>query len=78
MSMVVGEAPARDPKPVPNTPENVLQQFSMKGKVVAVNGASDGIGLAVVEAMAEAGKVDDGREVSEVGNEAQSGHRRGR
>ena len=40
MSMVVGDAAARDPKPFPNTPENVLQQFSLKGKVVAVNGAS--------------------------------------
>jgi len=53
--MSLGEAPHRDPKPVPNTPSNVLEQFNMKGKVVAVNGASDGIGLAVVEAMAEAG-----------------------
>lgn len=73
MSMVVGDANPRDPKPTPNTPENVLQQFSLKGKVVAVNGASgtvdcysltmcnyltayaDGIGLAVAEAMCEAG-----------------------
>lgn len=55
MSMTVGEAGSRQPKPVPDTPENVLQQFTMKGKVVAVNGAADGIGLAVAEAMAEAG-----------------------
>jgi sorbose reductase len=48
-------AVVRQPKPVPNTPENVLEQFSMKGKVVAVNGASDGIGWAVAEAIAEAG-----------------------
>ena len=40
MSMVVGEAKQKDPKPTPNTPENVLEQFSLKGKVVAVNGAS--------------------------------------
>lgn len=45
----------RQPRPVPNIPENVLEQFSMKGKVVAVTGASDGIGWAVAEAMAEAG-----------------------
>ena len=56
MSMKVEEAGSRQPKPVPETtPENVLQQFGMKGKVVAVNGAADGIGLAVAEAMAEAG-----------------------
>lgn len=45
----------REPRPVPPTPENVMQQFSMKNKVVAVTGASDGIGWAVAEAMAEAG-----------------------
>ncbi len=33
----------------------VLQQLSMRGKVTAITGASDGIGLAVAEAMAEAG-----------------------
>ncbi|PTB67248.1 NAD(P)-binding protein [Trichoderma citrinoviride] len=43
------------PRPVPDTPENVLQQFQMKGKVVVVTGAADGIGLAVAEGMAEAG-----------------------
>ena len=43
------------PKPFPNTPSNVLEQFQMKGKVTVVNGASDGIGLAVATAMAEAG-----------------------
>ncbi len=41
--------------PVPPTPENVIQQFSMKGKVTTITGASDGIGWAVAEAMAEAG-----------------------
>ena len=45
----------REPKPTPNTPENVLEQLSMKNKVVAINGASDGIGFAVAEAIAEAG-----------------------
>ncbi|KAI9667192.1 MAG: hypothetical protein M1821_000005 [Bathelium mastoideum] len=56
MSMSVQDAAThRQAKPVPDTPENVLQQFNMKGKVVTVNGASDGIGYAVAEAMAEAG-----------------------
>lgn len=45
----------RQPKPVPNIPTNVLEQFSMKGRVVAVNGAADGIGYAVAEGMVEAG-----------------------
>ncbi|KAM0260396.1 hypothetical protein ACHAQJ_002798 [Trichoderma viride] len=43
------------PRPIPNTPHNVLEQFQMKDKVVVVTGAADGIGLAVVEAMVEAG-----------------------
>lgn len=57
MSMTIEEVAAqpREPKPVPDIPSNVLQQFSMKGRVVAVNGAADGIGLAVAEGMAEAG-----------------------
>lgn len=56
MSMTMEEAGIpREPKPVPNTPENVLEQFSMKGKVVAITGAADGIGFAVAEAIAEAG-----------------------
>lgn len=55
MSMQLGEAGSRQPRPVPDTPDNALQQFSLKGKVVVVNGAADGIGYAVVEAMAEAG-----------------------
>lgn len=59
MSMTVEDVNApgahREPRPFPNTPENVLQQFSMKSKVAAVTGASDGIGLAVAEAIAEAG-----------------------
>ena len=53
--MLVGEAGNRQPKPIPDTPEHVLMQFGMKGKVVVVNGAADGIGYAVAEAMAEAG-----------------------
>ncbi|RWA08284.1 hypothetical protein EKO27_g6820 [Xylaria grammica] len=43
------------PRPVPDTPTNVLEQFgTMKGRVVVVTGAADGIGYAVSEAMAEA------------------------
>lgn len=54
MSVEDAAAP-RQPRPVPSTPENVLEQFSMKGKVVVITGASDGIGWAVAEAIAEAG-----------------------
>ena len=53
--MTVEEGGNRQAKPTPNTPTNVLQQFRLDGKVVVVNGASDGIGYAVAEAMAEAG-----------------------
>jgi sorbose reductase len=42
------------PRPFPDTPTNVLEQFRMTGKVVAVTGASDGMGLGGAEAMAEA------------------------
>lgn len=42
------------PRPFPNTPSNVLEQFQMNGKVAVVTGAADGIGLAVAEAIAEA------------------------
>ncbi|KAI4644923.1 hypothetical protein J4E86_005222 [Alternaria arbusti] len=58
MSMSVEECQtprAGFPKPVPDTPTNVMQQFSMKGKVIVVNGAAEGIGGAVADAMAEAG-----------------------
>lgn len=48
-------AVARTPRPVPDIPENVISQFSMKGKVIAITGAADGIGYAVAEAIAEAG-----------------------
>lgn len=43
------------PRPFPNTPSNVLEQFKMAGKVTVVTGAADGIGYAVAEAIAEAG-----------------------
>ncbi|CBY01459.1 hypothetical protein IAQ61_003287 [Plenodomus lingam] len=43
------------PKPTPNTPANIMQQFSMAGKVIVVTGAAEGIGGAVADAMAEAG-----------------------
>lgn len=45
----------RRPRPFPNTPDNVLEQFSLKGRVACITGASDGIGFAVAEGMAEAG-----------------------
>ena len=48
-------AQPRPVKPVPPTPENVMEQFKMTGRVVCVTGASDGIGYAVAEGMAEAG-----------------------
>ncbi|KAI1328094.1 putative short-chain dehydrogenase [Xylariaceae sp. FL0255] len=57
MSMGINEcAVARDgfPRPFPNTPSNVMQQFNMTSKVVVVTGAADGIGYAVAEGMAEA------------------------
>ncbi|UPL03566.1 hypothetical protein LCI18_014500 [Fusarium solani-melongenae] len=43
------------PRPFPNTPNNVLEQLRLDGKVVIVTGAAGGIGFAVAEAMAEAG-----------------------
>jgi hypothetical protein len=43
------------PRPFPDTASNVMEQFQMKGKVVAVTGAADGLGLAISQAMAEAG-----------------------
>ncbi|KAL9095356.1 MAG: hypothetical protein Q9165_002227 [Trypethelium subeluteriae] len=56
MSMTVQDAASpREARPIPSTPDNVLEQFSMKGKVVVVNGSSEGIGFAVASAMAEAG-----------------------
>ncbi|QMW36837.1 hypothetical protein G4B11_000073 [Aspergillus flavus] len=58
MSMTVSDSTQiRDgfPRPFPDTPANVLEQFKLNGKVVVITGAADGIGLAVAEAMAEAG-----------------------
>jgi sorbose reductase len=43
------------PKPVPNISENVFEQFKLTNETVIVNGAADGIGFAVAEAVAEAG-----------------------
>lgn len=56
MSMSLEDATVvREPKPVPNTPESVFSQLRMDGKIVAITGGADGIGLAVAEAVAEAG-----------------------
>jgi sorbose reductase len=56
MSMSLEDAAVpREPRPAPNIPDSVFAQFSMKGKVVAITGAADGIGFAVAEAVAEAG-----------------------
>lgn len=56
MSMSIEEcATPRPPKPAPATPDNVFEQLSMKDRLVCITGASDGIGFAVAEAMAEAG-----------------------
>ncbi|KAH8680740.1 short-chain dehydrogenase [Xylariales sp. PMI_506] len=43
------------PRPFPNTPTNVIDQFKLIGKVAVVTGAAEGIGGAVAEAFAEAG-----------------------
>jgi len=43
------------PKPFPDTPVNVVDQFKMSNRVVVVNGAAEGIGASVAEGMAEAG-----------------------
>ena len=56
MSMTLEEAQVpRQPKPVPSGPDNVLEQFNLKDRVVVVTGAAEGIGGAVVDSMAEAG-----------------------
>jgi sorbose reductase len=56
MSMSIEECGAeRPPRAAPSIPDNVLEQFSLKGRVCAVSGASGGIGSAVAEAYAEAG-----------------------
>ncbi|MCJ1472223.1 hypothetical protein MMC13_000870 [Lambiella insularis] len=56
MSMSIEDcATPRPPLPPPDTPSNVMKQFFMRGRVVCVTGAADGIGFSVAEGMAEAG-----------------------
>lgn len=55
MSIEECVAVPREPKPVPNIPSSVMEQFNMKGRVVVITGASEGIGYAAAEAMVEAG-----------------------
>lgn len=43
------------PQPAPKPASNVLDLFSLKGKVASVTGSSTGIGYAVAEAFAQAG-----------------------
>lgn len=43
------------PTKAPQLPKNVLDMFSLKGKVASVTGSSGGIGWAVAEAFAQAG-----------------------
>lgn len=42
-------------QPCPDTPNSVLQQFDMTGKLCIVTGASRGIGAAVADGLGEAG-----------------------
>lgn len=43
------------PRPAPATKTNVMDLFSLKGKVASVTGSSGGIGFSVAEAYAQAG-----------------------
>ncbi|SCU91876.1 LAMI_0E07712g1_1 [Lachancea mirantina] len=43
------------PQPYPKLPKNVIDMFSLKGKVACISGASSGIGGAVAVAFAQAG-----------------------
>lgn len=54
MAEITNGAFKHDNSPVPNV-DRVLPLFSLKGRTAIVSGAGAGIGLAVVEAFAEAG-----------------------
>ncbi|CAM9015253.1 hypothetical protein WICANDRAFT_25435 [Wickerhamomyces anomalus NRRL Y-366-8] len=43
------------PRPFPETSDNALDLFSLKGKVASITGSSTGIGLEVANAFAQAG-----------------------
>lgn len=52
---VINEAIGSLPRPTPKTATNVVDLFSLKGKVASVTGSSGGIGYAIAEAYAQAG-----------------------
>lgn len=52
-TLFTGDGPL--PRPYPKLANNVLDLFSLKGKVASVSGSSTGIGWAVAEAYAQAG-----------------------
>lgn len=52
---LLNEALGELPRPAPKLAKNVLDLFSLKGKVASVTGSSGGIGWAVAEGFAQAG-----------------------
>lgn len=51
INKAIGDLPTK----APTLPKNVMDMFSLKGKVASVTGSSGGIGWAVAEAYAQAG-----------------------
>lgn len=52
---ILNEALGELPTPAPKPAKNILDLFSLKGKVASVTGSSGGIGWAVAEGFAQAG-----------------------